>query len=148
MEKEFEQLNSKITQCLTELFDTKTQLKDITQEKQDQIKKFYEEIIEVLDTFERVEEGLNEKYSTDNGDISKVRSRYQVIQKKLLDLLSKHGVTKTEFPENTHIVGFSKVIETEPDPAKKNDTIISIIKNGYHRGSEIIRKAELNVVKN
>ena len=31
MEKEFEQLNSKITQCLTELFDTKLQMKDIIQ---------------------------------------------------------------------------------------------------------------------
>lgn len=148
MKKKFEQLNIKITQCLTDLFDTKAQLKDVIQERQDQVKKFYDEIIEVLDTFEKVEEGINERYATDNGDISKVRKRYQVIQKKLLDLLSNHGVTKTEFPENTHIVGFSKVIETEPDPTKKNDTIILVLKNGYHRGSDVIRKAELVVVKN
>jgi len=148
MEKEFEQLNSKLTQYLTELVEAKAQLKNKDLEKQDQAKKFYLGVIEVLDTFERVEEGINEKFKTDEGDISKVTSRYQSIQRKLLNLLSKHGVTKIEFPENRSIVGFSKIIETEPDQTKKNDTIIAIIRNGYHRGSDIIREAELIVVKN
>ena len=72
----------------------------------------------------------------------------RTIQKKLLSLLQKHGVTKIEFPDNRLIVGLCEVVETEADSNRKNDEIISIIRNGYIRGKELIRPAQIIVVKN
>ena len=105
-------------------------------------------IIDLADTFERVEEGLIERGIDKNEESGKVINRYKSVQKKTSNLLSKYGVTKLEYPENKLIVGFSKIVDTEPDSNRKNDEIISIVRNGYIRGVELIREAELIVVKN
>jgi molecular chaperone GrpE (heat shock protein) len=41
-----------------------------------------------------------------------------------------------------------EVVETEADSQRKNDEIISVIRNGYIRGKELIRPAQIIVVKN
>jgi molecular chaperone GrpE (heat shock protein) len=40
------------------------------------------------------------------------------------------------------------VIDTEPDSNLPNDTIIEIVRNGYIHGKELIREAEVIIVKN
>ena len=60
----------------------------------------------------------------------------------------KFGITKIDFPENKLIVGLCKVIDTEPDNKLPNDTIIEIVRNGYIHGKELIREAEVIIVKN
>ena len=74
--------------------------------------------------------------------------RYSSMKKKMLNLLSEYNVTKIEFPQNLAIDKYSIICKTEPDPTKQNGTIIFINLNGYLRGEEIFRKAELTVVKN
>ena len=65
-----------------------------------------------------------------------------------MSVLQKHGVSKIEFPDNRLIVGLCEVVETEADKNRKNDEVISIIRNGYIRGKELIRPAQIIVVKN
>ncbi len=55
---------------------------------------------------------------------------------------------KVEFPENKLIVGLCEVVETQADGNKKNDEIISVVRTGYIRGKELIRAAQIIVVKN
>ena len=59
----------------------------------------------------------------------------------------KHTL-KIEFTDNRLIVGLCEVVETEADNNRKNDEIISVIRNGYIRGKELIRPAQIIVVKN
>jgi molecular chaperone GrpE (heat shock protein) len=125
----------------------KQELNKLQNEKNDLAKNLFLGIIKVLDSLESKEENLTEKYAGDD-TASKIIRSYSSISKQLLNLLGQHGVTKIAFPENRLLVGFSKVIDTEPDPAKKDDTIICIVKNGYMRGKELIRAAELIVVRN
>ena len=95
-----------------------------------------------------VEDGFIEKGMDKNEDVSKVIGRYKTVQKKLLNLLQKHGVSKIEFPDNRLTVGLCEVVETEVDTNKKNDEIISIVRTGYIRGKELIRASQIIVVKN
>lgn len=117
-------------------------------EKHDLLKDISLSIIDIIDSFERIEESIIEKEFNKIDEVNKTTSRYKTIQKKLIGLLQKHGVTKIEFPDNRLIVGLCEVVETEADSNKKTDEIISVIRNGYIRGKELIRPAQLIVVKN
>jgi molecular chaperone GrpE (heat shock protein) len=117
-------------------------------ETHDLLKDISLNIIDIIDSFERIEEGIIEKEYNKIDEVNKTTSRYRTIQKKLLSLLQKHGVTKIIFPDNRLIVGLCEVVETEADSNRKNDEIISIIRNGYIRGKELIRPAQIIVVKN
>lgn len=147
MFKEISELKNKISNNLSEVLELKTSLKNKELEKQDLMKEFFLAIIEVVDSYENKENSLLEKIPSDSECIRIINS-FAAIKKKLLNLLLKYGVTKVEFPENKLIIGFSKVVGTEPDPTKKNDSIISIVRNGYIRAHEVIREAELIIVKN
>lgn len=117
-------------------------------EKSDQLKDISLGIIDILDSFERIEENLIEKGLDKNDAIEKTMNRYKTVKKKLINLLQKHGITKIEFPDNRLIVGLCEVVDKETDPNRKNDDIISVVRSGYIRGKELIRAAQIIVVKN
>ena len=94
-------------------------------------------------TLDTVKKGIDK-----NEEANKIMNRYKTIQKKLLNLLQKYGITKIEFPDNRLIVGVCEVLETEADNKRKNDEIISVVRSGYIRGRELIRAAQIIVVKN
>lgn len=147
MFEEITELKNKISGNLSDILELKTSLKKKELEKQDLMKEFFLEIIEVIDSYENKENSLLEKNS-ENPESIKIVNSFGVIKKKLINLLAKYGVTRVEFPDNRLIIGFSKVVGAEPDPTKKNDSIISIVRHGYIRGHEVIREAELIIVKN
>ncbi len=148
MNTEIIELESFISQNLLSVNSLKNEVEKKEFEKQDLLKEISLSIIDILDSFERVEEGLIEKGLDKNEEASKTMNRYKTIHKKLLNLLQKHGITKIEFPDNKLIVGLCEVIETEVDNNRKNDEIISIVRSGYIRGKELIRASQIIVVKN
>lgn len=148
MKTEVIEIEEILTSQLVKINNLKNEVDTKEIEKQDLFKEIILGIIDVIDTFERVEESLIERGMDKNEESNKIITRYKSVQKKTLNLLSKYGVTKLAYPENRLIVGFSKIVDTEPDSNRKNDEIISIVRNGYIRGKELIREAELIVVKN
>lgn len=146
--KELEEIQSKLVLSLSENLNLRNKIKEQDKEKHDLMNDFFSSIIKTIDMFESKEENFLERFKGKNADAEKIINSYSMIKKQMLNILKNHGVTQLEFPENRLIIGFSKIIDTEPDPNKKNDTIISILKNGYIRGKELIREAELIVVKN
>jgi molecular chaperone GrpE (heat shock protein) len=133
---------------LSEIVDLNNKLIKLNEEKNNLFSELILDIIEVIDTYEKAEEILIERGFDKNDESLKIIERYRTVHKRLLNLLNRRGVTEIEFPENKLIVGFCKVIETEPDKTKPNDTIISVVRKGYHRGKELIREAEIIIVKN
>lgn len=147
MSEAIEALRTKIIANLTEILELRTSLKTKEIEKHDFAKEIFLGIIEIIDAHENKEVSLHEK-TTISSDSSKTIQSFSVIRKKMLNLLAKYGITRVEFPENRLIIGFSKVVGTEPDHSRRNDDIISIVRNGYIRGHEVIREAEVIIVKN
>ena len=137
-----------IIQNLLDVNNLKNEVEKKEFEKNDQLKEICLRIIEILDSFEQIEESLTEKININNEDAKKIINRYTTIRKKLLSLLKKYGVTKIEFPNNRLIVGLCEVVEIEADNIRKNDEIISIVRNGYIRGKELIRASQIVIVKN
>ncbi|MDR0507053.1 MAG: nucleotide exchange factor GrpE [Dysgonamonadaceae bacterium] len=126
----------------------KNQLEQKEWENNDLLKGMALGIIDAIDSLERAEEVLKESEQDKNSEVAKITKRYQSVQTKLLNLLQKYGITKVEFPDNNLITGLCEVVKTEIDASKKNDEIVSIIRNGYKRGNELIRSAQIIVVKN
>lgn len=148
MKESVTELEQLIVQHLKSTNLLKNEVERKENEKHDLLKEISISIIDILDSFERIEESVIEKEYHKIDEVSKTVSRYKTIQKKLLGLLQKHGVTRIEFPDNRLIVGLCEVVETEADNNRKNDEIISVIRNGYIRGKELIRPAQIIVVKN
>lgn len=148
MEESVTELEQLIVQNLKSTNLLKNEVERKENEKHDLLKDISISIIDILDSFERIEESIIEKEYNKIDEVNKTVSRYKTIQKKLLGLLQKHGITKIEFPDNRLIVGLCEVVETEADRNRKNDEIISVIRNGYIRGKELIRPAQIIIVKN
>ena len=148
MKESVTELEQLIIQSLKSTNLLKNEVERKENEKHDLLKDISLNIIDIIDSFERIEESIIEKEYNKIDEVNKTTSRYRTIQKKLLSLLQKHGVTRIEFPDNRLIVGLCEVVETEADSNRKNDDIISIIRNGYIRGKELIRPAQIIVVKN
>ena len=89
-------------------------------EKYDQLKDISLGIIDILDSFERVEESLIEKAIDKNEEASKVMNRYRTIQRKLLNLLQKYQLQPTLLPQvrvELHLKGqrhFPQFLKTAP----------------------------------
>ena len=132
--KEIQQLNNSVEKCKLE--------------NTDQLMDFILGIIEVIDTYEKAEESIIERELNKDENSKFIINRFNSVNKRLLKLLQKNGVTRLEFPENRLLIGFCKVIDTEPDSNLPNDTIIEIVKNGYIHGKKLIREAEVIIVKN
>lgn len=148
MGPEVSELEKIITNNLKTVISLNNEVEQKELEKQDLLKEIALSIIDILDSFERIEERILEKGLNAITGVEKTMKRYSSIQKKLLNLLQQHGITKIEFPDNRLIIGLCEVVETEVDENRKNDEIFSIVKNGYIRGKELIRAAQVVVIKN
>ena len=124
MTDKIDELEKILTTNLIEINSLKNSLESKEIERQDLFKDIILGIIDAIDAYERVEESLIERGMDKNEENAKIINRYKTVQKKTLNLLNKYGVTKLEYPENKLIVGFSKIVETEPDSTRKNDEII------------------------
>lgn len=148
MNDTIKELETIIVQNLQSINSLKNEVENKDNEKLDQLKDISLVIIDILDSFERIEENLIEKGIDKNEEAGKTMNRYKTIQKKLLNLLQKYGITKIEFPDNRLIVGLCEVVETEVDSNRKNDEIISVVRSGFIRGKDLVRAAQIIVVKN
>ena len=148
MKNSLSDLEKLITKNLQSSNSLKNELESKELEKHDLLKSISLGIIDTLDSFESIEESFIEKGLDKNEESKKIINRYKTVQKKLVNLLQKNGISQVEFPDKRLIVGLCEVIETEPDSNRKNDEIISVVRNGYIRGNELIRAAQIIIVKN
>jgi molecular chaperone GrpE (heat shock protein) len=148
MNETVNELEQLITQNLISNNNLRNEIEQKENEKHDLLKDISLNIIDILDSFERIEEAIVEKEYHKIDEVNKTISRYRTVQKKLLSLLQKYGISKVEFPDNRLIVGLCEVVETEADNNRKNDEIVSVVRNGYIRGKELIRPAQIIVIKN
>ncbi len=145
-------LKSQLNQIIVENLQSNNYLKNTVEqkenEKHDLLLNLSLKIIDVIDSFENSEEWVTENDLNKVDEVRRAVSKFKIVHRKLLGLLKENGITKIEFPDNRLIVGLCEVVETEADSQKNNDEIITVIRNGYIRGKELIRPAQIIVVKN
>jgi molecular chaperone GrpE (heat shock protein) len=99
------------------------------------------ELVGVLDAFENLFNNLDR----DTLDKSAKRAFKSVgaIQRKLTRLLETRGLEKLEFPDARAEVGLCKVVETRETEEAEEGTILAVVRNGYRRGEQVLRPAEV-----
>jgi molecular chaperone GrpE (heat shock protein) len=152
MKEDIIALKSQLRQIIVENFQLNNHLKNEIEQKEndmhDLLKSISLKIIDVIDSFENSEEWVIENELNKVDEAKRSVNKFKIVHRKLIGLLKDYGISKIEFPDNRLIVGLCEVVETEADSNRKNDEVISIIRNGYIRGKELIRPAQIIVVKN
>lgn len=99
------------------------------------------ELVGVLDAFENLFNNL------DGDALGKSAKRafksVGAIQRKLTRLLEARGVEKLEFRNARAEVGLCKVVETRETEEAEEGTILAVVRNGYRRGEQVLRPAEV-----
>lgn len=107
-------------------------------------------LFEVLDAFEGVEETIRSREEGMDKTARALSRNIRSIQRKVVRLLKDHGVLQMAFPDNRATMDTCKVVETKPSPDLKDETILTVVKNGYvaKDGGKVFRKAEVITVRN
>jgi molecular chaperone GrpE (heat shock protein) len=140
--------NSQNISNLETIKELNIRVEELVSEKSTQFLQWATGIITIADIFEKLKKAVSKKALNKTNKGKKVLDRYKKARKILEELLSQFEIRKITFPDNQLIPGFCKVVGTEPDADKPDDSILSIVKDGYFCGTEVISKAEVMVVKN
>jgi molecular chaperone GrpE (heat shock protein) len=141
------QLRDNLKKELTEKLELRAQVRTSEKNAHKELLAWSKGIIEIIDNINSKNANLQQRYGEEDAG-RKVLKSYRSVPKQLISLLAQNGITKLTFPENRAILGFCKIVGVEPDDNLPNETIITVVRDGYIRGSECIREAELIVVKN
>lgn len=112
--------------------------------------RLYLELLDILDAFEVVEETIAAKEDTLDKSARMLGKNFLSIHKKLSRLMQSCGISRMTFPDGKARMELCKVTETQPREDLEDETILSIIKNGYidHETGSVLRKAEVITVSN
>jgi len=141
-------IEKKITEILKENILLKNEIENINIKFGDDREKVFRDILQIVDTFENAELLIKEKNIDASEDSKKSIARLLTAKKKTLSILEKYNITKIVFENNIAVDKFCKIVDVEPDNNHPNNFILSIEKDGYLINQEILREAEVIVVKN
>jgi len=111
------------------------------------------DLIAIVDSFENIFNSLDNKAANNAGEELNKSSRRAIkscraVYRKTRRLLEEKDIIKIHFEDNIAQPGLCKIIETQTDVTQEEGTIIEIIKNGYQKGEQIIRVAEVITIAN
>lgn len=137
---EFQLKIAELNRCLRET-------RDSFQEREENL---ILELLTLLDAFENIDETIEAKQDEFDKSARMLSKNIRSIQRKLKRLLQAHDVVPMQFTDNIARIDYCKVVDTRTAPESKNETILSIVKNGYidKRDGTVLRKAEVITVLN
>ena len=141
-------IEAKITEILKENIFLKNEIENINSKFEENRKNVFLDILQIVDTFERAELSILERNLSTNDESKKSIERLLTAKKKTLSVLEKYGIAKIVFENNIAIDKYCKVVDVEPDDTHPNNYILSIENDGYLINQELLREAEVIVVKN
>lgn len=127
----------------------KNQIEKAERAQYEQLKDFAVGLIEMIDGLDRkIERQNNKEEEEESKEARKALKTLINMRKKMLRLLDRFGIRPIVFPDNQLIESYAKVLGSEPSRDHQDREILRIILPGYMQASQIIRQAEVIVVKN
>jgi len=150
MKEKKEFLKEKLVEFQRIIADQKHQLAQQQDQFMQREQSYYMGLFEILDAFENIDTILESRQDELDKSARMLGRNIRSIHKKTSRLVKSAEIVPIEFPENRAIMNLCKVVETRPDPDLENETILSIVKNGYMNRSDgtVLRKAEVVTVLN
>lgn len=97
-------------------------------------------MILVIDNFDRAKKSLN-----DCEDINKYKESLDLLQKQVIDELSKLGMEKIEAEGQEFNPNLHEAVMQTPSTEYKEHTIIQELQKGYKLGEKVLRPSMVNV---
>jgi len=150
MKEKTEYLKQKFIDFQRKIADQKHELAQQQDHFKQREESYYKSLFEVLDAFENIEATLESKKSELDKTSKMLGRNIRSIHKKTKRLVRSAHIVPIEFPDERAVMSLCKVVETRSDPEFEDETIISIVKNGYVKGEDgtVLRKAEVVTVLN
>lgn len=107
-------------------------------------------LLDILDAFENIDETIEAKKDEFDKTARMLSKNIGSVHKKLIRLMKSIDIVKMAFPDNKARIDYCKIIDTRPEPEMENETIVSVVKNGYVNKPDgrVVRKAEVITVLN
>jgi molecular chaperone GrpE len=105
-------------------------------------------LLEVLDAFERVSRSIHAKQDLVSPQMKIWIGNYSTVRRLLERFLSEQGITRIEILDQTFDPQWHKVADIVADSTKSDGTITEEVKKGYVWHNQVLRKAEVVVVRN
>lgn len=107
-------------------------------------------LLEILDAFENLNETIQAKEDEFDKTTRGLAKNVRAIYKKLIRLLKTNHIEQIEFQDNKARMDSCKIVDTREAADMDNETILSVVKNGYmdKEQGKVLRKAEVITVLN
>ena len=150
MSREKEFLRQKFIQFQTRIAELDRLLKQERNRFQEKEKTLILGLLDILDAFENIDDLIETKKDQFDKSSLMLSKNIRSIHNKLIRLMKSEDVVKMEIPDNTAAMDHCKVIDTRSEPKMENQTILSVVKNGYinRKTGDVLRKAEVITVLN
>lgn len=145
-----ELLREKLIDFQREIADLKRTGREQEEASLNREQDFLLSLFEVLDAFDNLDKNIQEKEELLDKTGRRFVKNTRAINRKLLRLLRSRHIEPLEFSDNKARMEQCKVVDTQSDPARENEEIISVEKKGYidTERNRIMRKAEVVTVSN
>ena len=141
-------IEAEITRLKQDNLKQKNTIEESSLDHERQIDALVSDVITIIDAFEKAEVKVKEMGLTEDENAQKAIKRMLQPKKMALSVLAKYNVTRIDLDGKPMNADTCIVVDTEPDADKEEGTVLSIEKNGYQRGSRLIRRAEVIIVRN
>lgn len=148
MKDKYLQIGTEITEIKKANLLLKNDLEQKNLDNDRQIDSLINDIIQIVDAYEKSETKVKEMGLMDDENSQKCVKRMLQPKKVALSILSKYNVTQIDLDGKLMEENSCTVVDTEPDSEKEEGFVLSVVKNGYIRDGRLIRRAEVVVVKN
>lgn len=150
MKQEKEFLRGKFIELQLKIADLNLNLRKQEDAFLSREKELYLNIFEVLDAFENIEETIQAKEEAMDKTARLLAKNIHSIHRKILRMLKSNHISRIEFPDRMARMDYCKVVDTQEAPGMENETIITMVKNGYinEETGAVLRKAEVITVMN
>ncbi len=143
-------LKAKLIEFQTRIVEMARQLREQKDQYEAREKELFLNLLEILDAFENLDEMIKAKQGQMDKSAKRMAKNIRNINKKLMRILKAHHITPIELDEGKAQMELCKIVDTKPDEALENETILDVIKTGYkdNRKDAVLRKAEVVTVLN
>ena len=148
MKDKYSQIETEITENKKANLQLKNDLEQKNLDNDRQIDALINDIIQILDAYEKSETKVKEMGLMDDENAQKGIKRMLHPKKVALSILSKYNVVQIDLYGKLMDENTCTIVDTEPDSEKEDGLVLSVEKNGYVRGDRLVRRAEGIVVRN
>jgi len=144
----FDEIREEIKRLYKENIELNDMLSAKEQSSDDQVSDICKKFLEVLEAFEWAEATIHERGLDQSRISTSAIARMLTAKSKLLEVLEYYGVKKVTFKEGIFDASKADIVGTVANSEKADGVVDSIKFDGFYRKDQLLRKAQVIVVKN